>query len=265
MSDVLCAIRRLSVTYGKDATQPAALHDVNLDVIEGERLAIIGESGSGKSTLARAIAGLLPDGSRVQGEIGWPSRSDQPKPGRDIGFVFQDPTASLDPVLTIGEQIAEGARQHLALGWKEAFTHALDLLHRVRIPHPEKALRAYPHQFSGGQRQRIAIAAAISARPSFLIADEATSALDMVVQAEIISLLDELVRENGMTLLFITHDLALASGFADRVAIFEDGHLVEQGPTRTLLAAPQTAYAKSLIANHLDLASPPLVGRDAPR
>ncbi|MCM2403897.1 ABC transporter ATP-binding protein [Rhizobium sp. S153] len=265
MSNVLCTIRQLSITYGKDATQPAALRDVSLDLIEGERLAIIGESGSGKSTLARAIAGLLPEGTSVRGKIDWPSRSELPRPGRDIGFVFQDPTASLNPVLPIGEQIAEGARRHLGIGWKEAYEIALDLLHRVRIPHPEKALKAYPHQFSGGQRQRIAIAAAISARPSFLIADEATSALDMVVQAEIVSLLDELVRENGMTMLFITHDLALASGFADRVAIFKGGHLVEQGPIRTVLAAPQTAYARSLIANHLDLSSPPLVGRDTPQ
>ncbi|MGX5668691.1 ATP-binding cassette domain-containing protein [Rhizobium daejeonense] len=264
MNSILCAIRQLSVTYGKDTTQPAALRGVNLDVIAGERLAIIGESGSGKSTLARAIAGLLPEGSRVEGGIGWPSGGNQPKPGRDIGFIFQDPTASLDPVLTIGEQIAEGACRHLGIGWKEAFTHALELLHRVHIPHPEKALKAYPHQFSGGQRQRIAIAAAISARPSFLIADEPTSALDMVVQAEIVSLLDELVRETGMTLLFITHDLALASGFADRVAIFEGGHLVEQGPTGTVLAAPQTTYARSLVANHLDLSSPPLIGKASP-
>ncbi len=264
MNEILCAVRKLSVTYGKNGGQATALHAVDLDVIAGERLAIIGESGSGKSTLARAVAGLLPEGARMEGKISWPSRNTPPVPGRDIGFVFQDPTASLNPVLTIGEQIAEGARQHLGFGWKKALDKALDLLNQVRIPLPERALAAYPHQFSGGQRQRIAIAAAIAARPSFLIADEATSALDMVVQAEIVSLLDELVRENGMTLLFITHDLALASGFADRVAIFENGHLVERGATQTVLYRPQTAYARSLIANHLDLASPPLLSGSPP-
>ena len=137
--------------------------------------------------------------------------------------MFQDAGASLNPVLTIGEQIAEVAQRHLGLGWFEAYGHARELLQRVRIPQPDAALRAYPHQLSGGQRQRVCIASAIAARPKLLIADEPTSALDMVVQAEIVALLDELVREDGMTLLFITHDIALASGFADRIAVFQQG------------------------------------------
>ncbi|MGK9050609.1 ABC transporter ATP-binding protein [Neorhizobium petrolearium] len=253
---VLCEIGNLSVTYR--GQKIPALKGIDLDVIAGERLAIIGESGSGKSTLARAVAGLLPSGSAMSGKMRW--SSDHPlQPGRDLGFVFQDPSASLNPVLTIGEQVAEGARRHLGLSWNRAYSQALDMLERVHIPEPDKVLKAFPHQLSGGQRQRVAIAAALAAKPGFLIADEATSALDMVVQAEIISLLDELVREAGMTLLFITHDIALASGFADRVAIFKDGCLVESGPTGTVLAAPQEAYTKALIASHRDLSTPPLV------
>ncbi|MGK6312194.1 ABC transporter ATP-binding protein [Neorhizobium sp. DT-125] len=253
---LLCEIRSLSVTY-RGQPMPA-LRDVDLDIHSGERLAVIGESGSGKSTLARTIAGLLPPGAAVTGEMRWPG-GHTPVAGRDLGFVFQDPSSSLNPVLTIGEQVAEGARRHLGLSWKTAYSQALDMLERVHIPEPEKTLKAFPHQLSGGQRQRVAIAAALAAKPGTLIADEATSALDMVVQAEIVSLLDELVREAGMTLLFITHDIALASGFADRVAIFKDGRLVETGPTATVMAMPQEAYTKALIASHRDLFTPPLI------
>ncbi|CDN48452.1 ABC transporter ATP-binding protein [Neorhizobium galegae] len=252
----LCQIRNLSVTY-RGQTLPA-LNQIDLDIAAGERLAIIGESGSGKSTLARALAGLLPPGARLAGEMRWSSGL-TPLPGRDLGFVFQDPSSSLNPVLRVGEQVAEGARRHLRLSWTEAYAHALKMLERVRIPEPDKAMKAFPHQLSGGQRQRVAIAAALAAKPGILIADEATSALDMVVQAEIVSLLDELVREAGMTLIFITHDIALASGFADRVAIFKDGRLVESGLTDSVLTSPKEAYTKTLIASHRDLTTPPLI------
>ncbi|MDQ0135964.1 peptide/nickel transport system ATP-binding protein [Neorhizobium galegae] len=257
----LCEIRDLTVTY-RGQTIPA-LNRIDLDIVAGERLAIIGESGSGKSTLARAVAGLLPLGAKLAGEMRW--SSGQPAlPGRDLGFVFQDPSSSLNPVLDIGEQVAEGARRHLGLSWKTAYVRALKMLERVRIAEPQKAMRAFPHQLSGGQRQRVAIAAALAAKPGILIADEATSALDMVVQAEIVSLLDELVREAGMTLIFITHDIALASGFADRVAIFKDGNLVESGLTGNVLASPTGAYTRTLIASHRDLATPPLIREAAP-
>ncbi|MFT4158941.1 ABC transporter ATP-binding protein [Shinella sp.] len=256
----LCEIRQLAVTY-RGETMPA-LKGIDLDIAGGERLAIIGESGSGKSTFARALAGLLPDGASVAGSLRW--SAGQPRAGRDIGFVFQDPSASLNPVLTICEQVAEGARRHLGLSRRQGEARALEMLERVHIPDPLKALRAFPHQLSGGQRQRVAIAAALAARPGLLIADEPTSALDMVVQAEIVALLDELVREGGMTLVFVTHDIALASGFADRVAIFRDGMLVETGATGTVLAKPQAAYTAALIASHRDLATPPLI-REAGR
>ncbi|WPE23195.1 ABC transporter ATP-binding protein [Shinella zoogloeoides] len=256
----LCEIRQLAVTY-RGETMPA-LKGIDLDILGGERLAIIGESGSGKSTFARALAGLLPDGAVVAGSLRW--STGQPRAGRDIGFVFQDPSASLNPVLTIGEQVAEGARRHLGLSRRQGEARALEMLERVHIPDPAKALGAFPHQLSGGQRQRVAIAAALAARPGLLIADEPTSALDMVVQAEIVALLDELVREGGMTLVFVTHDIALASGFADRVAIFRDGMLVETGATGKVLAKPQAAYTAALIASHRDLATPPLI-REAGR
>ncbi|ASR12023.1 ABC transporter ATP-binding protein (plasmid) [Rhizobium leguminosarum bv. viciae] len=254
---VFCSLRQLSVTYGRGAA--AALDGVDLDIAAGERLAIIGESGSGKSTLARALAGLLPEATKVGGEILWPGLGHPPRPGRDFGFVFQDPGSSLNPVLTIGEQIAEGARRHLGLSWRQAYARAEELLERVRIPQPDKAMRAFPHQLSGGQRQRVAIAAAIAAKPALLIADEATSALDVVVQAEIVRLLDGLVREDGMTLLFITHDIALASGFVDRIAVFRNARLVETGPVRSVLSAPESDYTAALIASHRDLATPPLI------
>ena len=257
----LASIHDLTVTYRRDGSEVAALRGISLDVVAGERLAIIGESGSGKSTLALAIAGLLPASARVEGHIDWflpptlgakappsvlpdisPSRgeigsfavgpspatlviseggddgaisplegemsgrtegglvernpqkslakpSQSPLLGRDIGFVFQDPSASLDPVMTIGKQIAEVAHTHLGLSWSQAFAKAKTLLERVRLPDPDSALHAFPHQLSGGQKQRVAIAAAIAAGPKLLIADEATSALDTIVQAEIVALI----------------------------------------------------------------------------
>lgn len=263
MSNVLARLSGLTVAYRANGKPGAALEGINLHIITGERLAIIGESGSGKSTLALTLAGLLPDNADVTGQIAWPAYGHAPVPGRDYGFVFQDAGASLNPVLTVGEQIAEVAQRHLGMGRHEAFGRARDLMARVRIPESEAVLHAYPHQLSGGQRQRICIASAIAGRPRFLIADEPTSALDMVVQAEIVALLEELVREDGMTLLFITHDIALASGFADRIAVFRNGRLVEVGPTAEVLSQPKDAYSASLIASHIDLSSPPLIAKDA--
>ncbi len=259
MTAPFCSVRGLSVRYG----QEAALKSINLDIIGGERLAIIGESGSGKSTLARALAGLLPERTKIEGNITWPALGYAPLPGRDFGFVFQDPSTSLNPVLTIGEQIAEAAQRHLGFGWRQAYARAEELLTRVRLPQPTNAMRAFPHQLSGGQRQRVAITAAIAAKPALLIADEATSALDVVVQAEIVRLLDGLVREEGMTLLFITHDIALASGFVDRVAVFHNGELVEAGPIRSVLSSPTDSYTAALIASHRDLSTPPLIAEVA--
>ncbi|HEY6632591.1 MAG TPA: ABC transporter ATP-binding protein [Rhizobiaceae bacterium] len=264
MSETLARLSGLTVAYRTDGTSSIALDAVDLDIMAGERLALIGESGSGKSTLALALARLLPGTADVSGRISWPADGHAPLPGRDYGFVFQDAGASLNPVLPVGEQIAEVAQRHLGMAWREAYRRARNLLARVRIPQPDAVLRAYPHQLSGGQRQRVGIASAIAAQPRLLIADEPTSALDMVVQAEIVALLDELVREDGMTLLFITHDIALASGFADRIAVFRYGGLVEAGLAAEVLSRPTERYTAALIASHIDLSTPPLIAGGAP-
>ncbi|ESY71271.1 peptide ABC transporter ATPase [Mesorhizobium sp. LNHC252B00] len=184
-----------------------------------------------------------------------------PLPGRDIGFVFQDPSASLDPVMTIGKQIAEVARTHLGLTWLQAYAKARHLLERVRLPDPDSALQAFPHQLSGGQKQRVAIAAAIAAGPKLLIADEATSALDTIVQAEIVALIRRLVAEDGMTLLFISHDIALAAELAERIAVFRHGRLVELGTTAQIINAPSQAYTRALLDAHIGLDAKPLLNR----
>jgi peptide/nickel transport system ATP-binding protein len=257
----LVSIRGLSVTY--HGGNNAALSDINLDIRTGERLAIIGESGSGKSTLALAIAGLLPTTAKISGNIEWPDFSGVPLGGHDIGFVFQDSSASLDPVMPVGKQIAEVARTHLGLGWPDAYSRAKDLLARVRLPNPESALGAYPHQLSGGQRQRAAIAAATAAAPRLLIADEATSALDTLVQADIVGLVRQLVAEDGMTLLFVSHDIALASQLADRIAVFRHGEMVELGEAAQITQRPRHAYTRALLAAHIGLDTEPLLKRPA--
>ena len=184
-----------------------------------------------------------------------------PRLGRDIGFVFQDPSASLDPVMTIGKQIAEVARTHLGLTWSQSYARAKSLLERVRLPDPDSALRAFPHQLSGGQKQRVAIAAAIAAGPKLLIADEATSALDTIVQAEIVALIRRLVTEDGMTLLFISHDIALAAELAERIAVFRHGQLVELGMTAQIVGAPAQPYTRALLDAHIGLDTRPLLNR----
>jgi peptide/nickel transport system ATP-binding protein len=253
------SVQGLGVGYRSNGTEVEALRDISLEIRAGERFAIIGESGSGKSTLALAIAGLLPASARIEGRIDWPGLGRQPQNGRDIGFVFQDPGSSLNPVLTIGEQIAEVAYTHLGLNWREAYRRAEDLLHRVHLPDPVSTLSAFPHQLSGGQRQRVAIAEAIAARPALLIADEATSALDTIVQAEIVRLVQELIAQEDMSLLFISHDIALASEIADRIAVFRDGRLVEIGNTGTIVAAPADAYTRQLLNAHMGLDAEPLL------
>nr|WP_319023059.1 ATP-binding cassette domain-containing protein [Mesorhizobium sp. B1-1-8] len=181
--------------------------------------------------------------------------------GRDIGFIFQDPSSSLDPVMPVGKQIAEVAHTHLNLNWQQSLAKAKALLERVRLPNPDDILRAYPHQLSGGQKQRVAIAAAIAAGPRLLIADEATSSLDTVVQAEIVALIRRLVAEDGMTLLFVSHDIALAATLAERIAVLRHGELVEQGTTTEIIDAPRHGYTRALLDAHLGLDAEPLLGR----
>lgn len=247
----LLLLRGVGVRY-RGAAAPA-LEGVDLDLAAGERLAVIGESGSGKSTLARAIAGLLPQAATLQGTTAWPGLGHLARNGRDIGFVFQDPASSLDPLMSVGAQVAEVALANLDMDWRAAMRLAVELLDRVRLPEPSVLAHAYPHQLSGGQKQRVAIAAAIAARPRLLIADEATSALDTIVQAEIVALIRELVAEDGMALLFVSHDIALAANLADRIAVFRNGRMVEQAATAELLARPKTDYSRALLAAHLGL------------
>src|SRR5690606_25067847 len=171
--NVLAKIINLSVEYGVNF----ALEEVNLEIQAGETLAIIGESGSGKSTLALTLASLLPSNAVVCGQIIWPGLGRQPMPGRDIGFVFQDPSASFDPLMCVGEQLVETIRAHEKLSYRLAKQRAISLLEKVRIPQPEQTYKLYPHQFSGGQRQRISIALAIASSPRLLIAYEPTTAL----------------------------------------------------------------------------------------
>ena len=255
----LASIRGLGVAYRRDGA--AALAGIDLDIMAGERLAIIGESGSGKSTLALALAGLLPGDAVQEGCIDWPGLGRAPLGGRDIGFVFQDPAGSLDPVMPVGRQVAEVARAHLGLSWRQAQERARELLARVRLPEPDAVQHAFPHQLSGGQKQRVAIAAAIAARPKLLIADEATSALDTIVQAEIVALIRQLVAEDGLTLLFISHDIALASELADRIAVFHAGRMVEIGAAAAIVTRPGEAYTRALLDAHIGLDAAPLVAR----
>lgn len=260
----ICTVENLSVTYA-GMKQPA-LDNVSLTIGDNRRLAIIGESGSGKSTLAKALANLLPAGAKALGDITWNMQTEErsgaspPKPGRDLAYIFQDPGASLNPVLTIGEQVAESAVHHLGMSWAKGFAHARGMLDQVELPASATLLNAYPHQLSGGQRQRVAIAAAMSAGPQILIADEATSSLDTITQAAITRLLGRLVQQNGMTLIFITHDIALASTLADEIVVLKSARLVEAGLAVSTLANPQAPYTIRLVESRLDLSTPPLIG-----
>ncbi len=256
----LLTVRDLGVRYRRDGETVDALVGLSFDLGQGERLAVIGESGSGKSTLALALGNLQPPGSTVTGQISWPALDGrQPRNGRDIGFVFQDPSGSLDPVMRVGDQIAEILRANLDMQRYAAKARALELIDRVALPDPTAIAAAYPHQLSGGQRQRIAIACAIAAKPKLLIADEATSALDTVVQAEIVRLIETLVREDGLSLIFITHDIALASTIGDRIAVLRHGRLVEIGSAARIVSRPTQDYTRQLVRSHIALDAAPLV------
>jgi peptide/nickel transport system ATP-binding protein len=188
----------------------------------------------------------------MEGSMRW-SLAHAARAGKDIGFVFQDAGASLNPVLTVGRQVAEVEEVHLGLDRKAALRRASELFAKVRLPDPQALLKAYPHQLSGGQRQRVGIAAAIAADPLLLIADEPTSALDTIVQAEIVRLIGGLVDDIGMSLLIVTHDIALAAKVADRIVVLRHGAVVEAGATATLIRTPQADYTRSLLAACLTL------------
>ena len=254
-SAALLAIEGLHVSLGSAPHSTAVLHDIHLQVQPGQTLGLVGESGSGKSMTALAIMGLLPtpaqcSGSiRLQGqELLWLSqRQLQRLRGNRMAMVFQEPMSALNPVHTIGHQVAEPLRLHQGLGRRAALQQAAALLERVGIARASQRLADYPHQFSGGQRQRITIAMALACKPALLIADEPTTALDGIVQQQILDLLDELVLERHMGLLLISHDLAVISDYCDSVAVMTQGQIVEHGATASVFAQPQHPYTQQLM------------------
>ncbi|KAB2703593.1 MULTISPECIES: ATP-binding cassette domain-containing protein [Brucella] len=234
---------------------------VSLSVGQGERVGLIGESGSGKSLTALAIMGLLPDGMRASGSItldghqviGARDRELVPLRGQSIATVFQEPMTALDPLMRIGKQVGlvvrrRALRDGRRIGQADVNAEVHSLLERVSLPDPERIARSWPHEISGGQRQRAAIAMALACRPKLLIADEPTTALDVTTQAEILKLLEQLVRDEGMGLLFISHDLPVVAAVTERALVLRYGKLIEEGPVATLFTDPQQPYTQGLVA-----------------
>lgn len=247
----LLSLERLSVTLGGRAI----LSDVSLSIAPSEILGLAGESGSGKSMTALALLGLLPGGARVTGKVRLEGREVLALPeaalnrlrGAEVGMIFQEPMTALNPLMSIGDQVAEVLRIHGRMGRAAALEVARERLDRVGLGAPRFPLGLYPHELSGGQRQRVAIAQAIALRPKLLIADEPTTALDVTTQAEVLRLIAGLAREEGMGLLLITHDLAVLAGMTDRVAVMRAGQIVETAPTEALFRAPTAPYTRDLL------------------
>lgn len=249
----LLDVRGLSIAFGKHP----AVRDISFQINPGETLGLVGESGSGKSATSLAILRLLGPAAQVSGHIAFAGESllDLPEAamrrhrGSSMAMIFQEPMTALNPSMRIGTQIAEALQaHHPELSSSTVRQRVLDGMHEVGLPDPEQRLRDYPHQFSGGQRQRILIAMALINRPRLLIADEPTTALDVTVQAQILHLLKELRQTHNLSMLFISHDLAVVSEIADRVAVMQHGQIVEQADSEILFRHPQHPYTRSLIA-----------------
>ena len=248
---------------GRDATVNA-VNGVSFTLDPGEVLCILGESGSGKSVTLRALMRLLPSRrARLSGSIeisgldvmAMSDRALADLRGTEVGMIFQEPMVAFDPVYTVGRQITETIVRHEGVSREQARRRALDLLDRVRIPSPERRLRAYPHELSGGMRQRAMIALALSCQPRLLLADEPTTALDATVQIQILLLLRELQRELGMAVIFVTHDVGVAVEIADRIAVMYGGKFVETGPVREIMGNPRHPYTQGLLASTVHSAS----------
>ena len=255
MSNLL-QVQELHVAFGPKTV----VEGVSLSIAPGEKLALVGESGSGKTVTALALLRLL-HGARISGQalfndgrqtrdlLALPERELRGLRGDDIAMIFQEPMTALNPLMTVGEQIAEVIRLKRAVTSAQSAQAAIELLAKTGIPEPERRAGAYPHQLSGGQRQRAMIAMALACQPKLLLADEPTTALDVSLRGQILDLLGDLQRDNGMAVLLITHDLNLVRRFADRVAVMQQGQLVEQGATATIFNAPQHPYPQKLMAS----------------
>ncbi len=260
------SIENLSIGLPALADRQHAIRNLSLSINPGETLCVVGESGSGKSMTAMATIGLLPGGVEVLSgtiklggrdllalnETGWCDVR-----GREVGTVFQEPMTSLNPVMRVADQISETFRAHGLLTPAERDRRVLDLLKEVHLPHPELIAKAYPHELSGGQRQRVMIAMALALEPKLLIADEPTTALDVTTQAQVLKLIDNLRRKMGTAVLFITHDFGVVAEIADRVAVLQQGELVEEGPVEEVLTRPKHPYTKRLLAAVPSLTPPP--------
>jgi len=257
MSQVLLEVRGLTTHFASDEGIVHAVDAVDLRVGAGETVCLVGESGCGKTVTALSILKLIamPPGKIVQGQVLWlgtdlvtldPIGMSKIR-GKEIAMVFQEPMTALNPVYTVGEQIAEGIRQHEGIGIREAFGNAIEMLRLVHIPKPETRARHYPHQFSGGMRQRVMIAIALSCNPKLLIADEPTTALDVTIQAQILDLLQEMKSRFGMAVLLITHAMGVVAGMAQRVVVMYAGKIVEDASVEQLFETPLHPYTQGLI------------------
>ncbi|HVC58890.1 MAG TPA: ABC transporter ATP-binding protein [Acetobacteraceae bacterium] len=260
--DSLLSVQDLRVRFSTDEGVANAVDGVSFDVREGETLAVVGESGSGKSVSSLAVMGLVPrpPGEVVGGRVLFRGRDGEVRDllrlsrralrrirGDEIAMVFQEPMSSLNPVYTLGDQIAETVRLHQGKDRRAALRVAADMLALLGIPDPEARLAAYPHQISGGMAQRVMIAMALACRPRLLIADEPSTALDVTIQAQVLDLIARMKREIGMAVLFITHHLGVVAEIADRVTVMYAGRVVEQAPTAALFAAPRMPYTQGLL------------------
>ncbi len=263
MKPVVLDIRNLSVEFDAGMGKTLAVDHISFTINEGESLGLVGESGSGKSVTAMLLMGLLPASSAkvLSGEILYTNKLGETKDllklseqqrrlirGKELGMIFQEPSTSLNPVISCGEQVCESLRIHLHLSNAEARKRTLNLFKEVQLDDPKRMFRSYPHELSGGQKQRIMIAMAIACNPRVLIADEPTTALDVTVQKNILILLEELQIRYEMSLLFISHDLAVLAGLADRILVMRQGKIVEENGIREVFLHPQNPYTKGLLA-----------------
>ena len=259
MNQIELDVRNLKVSFSTPQGNFLAVNGINFQLHRGETLALVGESGCGKTVSALSILRLLPDppAKITSGEIIFSDRdllslnAKQMRDirGKEIAMIFQDPMTSLNPVLTVGEQLIETLLRHKSLNRKETLKKSAQLLGKVELPSPEEKLKKYPHQLSGGMRQRVLIAMALACDPKILIADEPTTALDVLIQAQILELLESLKKETGMSILLITHDLGVVTEIAERIMVMYAGEGVEIGSTRDLLDNPHHPYTKGLISS----------------